>query len=125
MVFDPWFETVLENGVTAPPAWDVMLSQHNHEVEVETDDNDPVGATLSDDWLTKEELAKKQCDDDVKSAWKQAKPTAKQEGVRAPSNSFTHQQEVSVRPERAETVSEGANDASEGAIHAPERASDS
>ena len=44
VVFDPWFETVHENGASAPPTWDVMLSQHNHEVEVETDDDDPVGA---------------------------------------------------------------------------------
>ena len=83
VVFDPWFETVHEHGTTAPAAWDVMSSQPNHEV----DDNDPVSATLSDDWLTKEELAKRQHDNDVESAWKQAKPTAKQEGVRAPSNS--------------------------------------
>ena len=85
VVFDPWSETVHEHGTTAPAAWDVMLSQHNHEVDVETDDNDPVSATLSDDWLTKEELAKRQHANDVKSAWKQAKPMVKQEGVRAPS----------------------------------------
>ena len=47
--FDPWSETVLDNGTTVPAALDVMLSQCNHEVDVETDDNDLVGATLSDD----------------------------------------------------------------------------
>ena len=67
MMFDPWFETVHKNGATAPPAWDAILSQHNHEVEVKAENDDPVGSTLSDDWLTKEELAERKHDDDVKS----------------------------------------------------------
>ena len=39
MVFDPWFETVTENSANPPPAWDVMPSNHQFELDVETDDN--------------------------------------------------------------------------------------
>ena len=35
VVFDPWFETVHDNGTEPPGAWDVMMQGHHHEVEVE------------------------------------------------------------------------------------------
>ena len=50
VVFDPWFETVHETGATPPEAWDVMLSNCQHEVPL--DDEDSLHAELHDDWLT-------------------------------------------------------------------------
>ena len=55
VVFDPWFETVHDNGTVPPGAWDVMMSSHHHEVDVENDEKNGVAVQLQDDWLTKEE----------------------------------------------------------------------
>ena len=74
VVFDPWFETVYENGDKAPAAWDILLTHHHYEVAL--DDTDT--SELHDDWLTKEELAAKQaraCRDTALS-----QPMSKQEG---------------------------------------------
>ena len=56
VVFDPWFETVNENGSETPSALNVMMSGHHHEVEVEVGE-DGLEPTLHDDWLTKDKLA--------------------------------------------------------------------
>ena len=57
IVFDPWFETVSENGETAPEAWDLMMSHHCHEVEL--DEAEKLSHQLVDDWLSEEELAER------------------------------------------------------------------
>ena len=53
-MFDPWFETVHENGDKPPDAWDVLLSHHQHKV---LDEEDLVNQEVNKDWLSKEELA--------------------------------------------------------------------
>ena len=80
VVFDPWFETVHDNGTVPPGAWDVMMSSHHHEVEVETDEKNDVAVHLQDDWLTKEELAERRHAEQSDIRSKMTKPTVKQEG---------------------------------------------
>ena len=57
IVFDPWFETVSENDETEPEAWDLMMSHHCCEVEL--DEADKLSHQLADNWLSKEELAER------------------------------------------------------------------
>ena len=81
VVFDPWFETVHDNGTEPPAAWDVMMQGHHHEVEVEVGE-DGLEPTLQDDWLTKEELAMRRTEEQQSLKSKFIKPKGKQEGER-------------------------------------------
>ena len=83
VVFDPWFETVHDNGTVPPGAWDVMMSSYHHEMEVENDEKNGVAVQLQDDWLTKHELAERRNAEQSDTRSKMTKPMAKQEGERA------------------------------------------
>lgn len=70
MVFDLWFETDFENAETAPEAWDLMMSHHCHEVNLDKEDK-----------LSKEELAEKKAEVRRRTHFvRHALPMAKQEG---------------------------------------------
>ena len=67
VVFDPWFETVSEQGDDITPAtWDVLVTNYRHENEF--DSEDLPDRHLHDDWLSKEELLEKRTQEAQKRA---------------------------------------------------------
>ena len=67
VVFDPWFETVSEQGDDITPAtWDVLVTNYRHENEFDSEDLSD--RHLHDDWLSKEELLEKRTQEAQKRA---------------------------------------------------------
>ena len=67
VVFDPWFETVSEQGDDITPAtWDVLVTHYRHENEFDSEDLSD--RHLHDDWLSKEELLEKRTQEAQKRA---------------------------------------------------------
>ncbi len=78
VVFDPWFETVVENGEVPPETWDVLMTHNQFEVDIEPGSE---SYEVQDDWLTKEELAEKKARAQVQQAELCLQPKIKQEGM--------------------------------------------
>ena len=49
-----------------PEAWDVMMTNHRQEVNCEDETEEEKQHTLSDDWLSKDELLERRADEDKK-----------------------------------------------------------
>ena len=78
VVFDPWFETVVENGEVPPETWDVLMTHNRFEVDIESETNK---YELQDDWLPKEDLAEKKARTQERQAELCPQPKIKQEGM--------------------------------------------